>query len=182
MLSRGGEIRIKDPWTGGEKGQKPERFSLLPFDALDEILRAYHYGASKYADHNWRRGYKWSLSFDAALRHLTAWWEREDLDKESGLSHLAHAGWHILCLLWFSLNAKGTDDRWLAGEDPARQEVPSPSTGSLKEALVGASDLEDVRICASLWEAQDAVETFGTFSASHDPITGTWRVSREVKK
>src|SRR3990172_3998267 len=112
MLARGKETRVVDPSTGGEKGLKPERFSLLPFSSLDEILHAYHFGASKYADHNWRKGYKWSLSFDAAMRHLTAWWEREEADPESGLSHLAHAGWHILCLLWFQANGKGTDDRW----------------------------------------------------------------------
>lgn len=103
---------MTDPVTGGQKGSKPERFSLLPFDALDEILRAYNYGSKKYADHNWRKGYNWSLSFDAAMRHLTAWWEREEKDPESGLSHLAHAGWHVLCLLWFQLNGAGTDDRW----------------------------------------------------------------------
>lgn len=110
------EIRITDPNTGGQKGSKPERYDLIPWNALSIIACVYHYGAQKYEDptvgpHNWRRGYAWSLSFAALLRHLTAWWEGEDVDPESGHSHLAHAGWHILTLIWFTLTNKGTDDR-----------------------------------------------------------------------
>lgn len=107
---------IIDPATGGRKGQKPERFELLPWDSVKVIARVYDYGATKYSDpivgpHNWRRGYAWGLSFAALLRHLTAWWEGEDIDPESGHPHLAHAGWHVLTLIWFTLTGKGTDDR-----------------------------------------------------------------------
>jgi hypothetical protein len=35
--------------------------------------------------------------FDAAQRHLWAWWEGEARDPESGLPHLAHA---VACLLF----------------------------------------------------------------------------------
>ena len=110
------EIRITDPETGGQKGQKPERYDLLPYTSLAAIARVYNYGAEKYNDpevgpHNWRRGYKWSLSYAALMRHLTQWWEGEDMDKESGHSHLAHAGWHILTLIWFTLRKPELDDR-----------------------------------------------------------------------
>jgi hypothetical protein len=86
------EVRVVDPETGGEKGMKPVRHSLIPVKALNVIARVYHYGASKYAAHNWRKGYDWSLSYDACRRHLDAFWDGEDLDPESGLPHLAHAG------------------------------------------------------------------------------------------
>lgn len=110
------ETRVTDPKTGGMKGTKPERWDLFPFEALDAVARVYHYGATKYDDpyvgpHNWRRGYAWSLSFAAMQRHLSLWWQGEDNDWESGHSHLAHAVWHGLTLLWFSIRHKGNDDR-----------------------------------------------------------------------
>lgn len=108
-----GEIRTKSA-TGGEKGVKPQRYSLLPRQALDVISEVYGFGVKKYAAHNWRRGYEWSKSYDALQRHLTAWWEREDNDPESGLSHLGHAGFHVFALIVFSSNARYShyDDRY----------------------------------------------------------------------
>lgn len=88
--------------TGGEKGVKPQRLSLLPRVALERISEVYGFGEKKYAAHNWRRGYEWSKSYDALQRHLGAWWDREENDPESGLSHLAHAAFHIFSLLVFS--------------------------------------------------------------------------------
>jgi hypothetical protein len=39
--------------------------------------------------------------FSATMRHLIAWEQGELLDKESKLSHLAHAITNVLFLLWF---------------------------------------------------------------------------------
>ncbi len=85
--------------TGGMKGQKPEQFSLLPWEALGEIAKVYAYGADKYARDNYRKGYNFHLSFDACLRHLSLFWQGQDLDQESGLPHLAHAAFHLNALL-----------------------------------------------------------------------------------
>jgi hypothetical protein len=109
-----GEVRVTNPDTGGEKGMKPERFGLLPWGALGTVARVYHYGAGKYAPHNWRRGYAWSLSYEAAFRHLAAFVEGEDLDPESGLPHLAHATFHLLALLVFMVEHPELDDRYSA--------------------------------------------------------------------
>lgn len=106
-----GEVRITDPRTGGQKGQKPAQFSYIPFDALAEVSKVYQYGAKKYARDNWKKGYNWSLNFDAMMRHMWAFWEGEDLDPESGCSHVGHAAWHALTLLWFIKNYKEGDDR-----------------------------------------------------------------------
>lgn len=107
-----GEVRVVDPITGGEKGTKPERFDLIPVGALREVARVYGFGAQKYADNNWRKGYAWHLSYAANQRHLTAFWDGEDLDPESQLPHLAHAAWQSLTLLQFYLDGLGTDDRF----------------------------------------------------------------------
>ena len=106
------EVRVTDPQTGGQKGSKAERFDLIPWQSVAAISRVYHYGATKYSARNWQKGYAWSLSYAALIRHLSAWWEGENRDPESGQSHLAHAGFHILSLLWYEITGKGTDDRY----------------------------------------------------------------------
>ncbi len=105
------ETRIIDPNTGGEKGQKDVQLHCLPWEALEQLGKVYSFGSDKYADYNFRKGYRWSLSFDAMQRHLWAFWAGEEDDDESGLSHLAHAIWHGLTLLLFSRKGLGTDDR-----------------------------------------------------------------------
>lgn len=105
------ETIVTDPVTGGMKGAKDIRLHALPYEAVAELGRVYAYGEHKYDDYNFRKGYRWSLSFDALCRHLYAFWNREDRDGESGFHHMAHATWHGLTLLFFSLTGRGTDDR-----------------------------------------------------------------------
>ena len=105
------EIRIIDSITGGEKGQKNVRLHAAPWESLAELGRVFTFGEDKYDDYNFRKGYKWSLSFDALQRHVWAFWNREDRDAESSLHHMAHAAWHTLILLFFSITGRGTDDR-----------------------------------------------------------------------
>lgn len=105
------EVRFTSA-TGGQKGRKPEQMNLLPYSSLAEIAKAYAYGAEKYSRFNYRAAYPWSWSYDALQRHLGAFWEGENNDPESGLNHLAHAGWHILTLLVFFKNNPDQDDRY----------------------------------------------------------------------
>lgn len=105
------EERIVDPKTGGEKGQKQERWELLPFPALDEVARVYGYGARKYAPDNWRKGYSWRLSLGALCRHIALWASGQSVDPETGCHHLAHATFHCLALITFEDEGLGTDDR-----------------------------------------------------------------------
>lgn len=100
--------------SGGEKGVKPERYSLIPKPPLDLLAKVYGFGEKKYAPHNFRKGYEWSKSYDALQRHLAAWWEREENDPESGLSHLGHAAFHVFALIVFSSDKRYSeyDDRY----------------------------------------------------------------------
>lgn len=53
-------------------------------------------GALKYGRSNWRAvGVRASIYVDALERHMSAWFEGEDMDPDSGLPHLAHA---LACL------------------------------------------------------------------------------------
>lgn len=103
--------------TGGQKGVKDERHDLIPREGLEAIARVYAFGAEKYADHNWRKGYEWSKSYAAMQRHLVAFWSGETFDEESGLPHLAHAGFHIMALLtWLEQDGEESqfDDRYVS--------------------------------------------------------------------
>lgn len=111
LLDFGKEIRLEDPETGGQKGSKLARPSLIPIYAQVEEAKVYGMGADKYAAHNWRKGYPWSWSYDAMTRHLQSFWHGEDCDPESGLPHLAHARWHTGVLLEFWHFGIGADDR-----------------------------------------------------------------------
>ena len=121
---KGGEVRVTSE-TGGQKGSKDERLDLIPIGPLHELARVYAFGASKYSDHNYMLGYDYHLSFAAMLRHVTAWWDGEDFDPETGYSHLAHGAWHCFTLMLFAQQGLGTDDRpgkFLADPDLIRAE------------------------------------------------------------
>lgn len=103
--------------TGGQKGQKPSRHDLIPSGALDALARHYGVGANKYADWQWRKGYEWGKSYAALQRHLNAWWGGEDLDEETGSSHMAAAAWHCFTLLTFIDEFPEFDDRFKEDEN-----------------------------------------------------------------
>jgi len=105
------EVRIVDPNTGGEKGQKDARFDLIPQEAIWMLAEAYGRGAEKYDDRNWERGYNWSLSFGALQRHLWQFWNGEDIDEETGTPHIVSVLWHASALATFQARDKGNDDR-----------------------------------------------------------------------
>jgi hypothetical protein len=105
------EIRITDPNTGGQKGQKLARFDLIPPDPMWDLAEVYGLGSQKYADDNWLKGYRWRLSIGALLRHVFKFIAGEYLDLESGKPHLAHAVFHCFALMEFAKLKRGTDDR-----------------------------------------------------------------------
>lgn len=104
------EKRIIDPLSGGEKGQKIERFDLIPPEAMRELASHYGRGCAKYEDRNWERGYKWGLSVGALQRHLHQWLMGESYDQETGSHHLIAVAWHAFCLFTFELRQIGQDD------------------------------------------------------------------------
>lgn len=84
---------------------------LLPGDAVEEIVKVLDFGAKKYSERNWEQGMSWNRPFAALMRHMWAWWRREEADPETGLSHLAHAGCCILFLLAYEKRTIGKDNR-----------------------------------------------------------------------
>jgi len=70
--------------------------SVVSAPVLMEIGLGMMEGARKYGRHNYRvAGVRASVYYDAAMRHLMSWWEGEDIDPDSGLSHVSKA---LACL------------------------------------------------------------------------------------
>lgn len=70
--------------------------SVVSAPVLMEIGLGMMEGARKYGRHNYRvAGVRASVYYDAAMRHLMAWHEGEDVDPDSGLSHVTKA---LACL------------------------------------------------------------------------------------
>jgi hypothetical protein len=89
----------KDPWH------------LAPWDAFRAIVKVMAFGAKKYEERNWEKGFDWHRLHRAAIEHLTSWWEGEDKDPETGYSHLWHAGCCVLFLISHEIRGIGKDDR-----------------------------------------------------------------------
>jgi hypothetical protein len=87
-----------------QQGQKFDhgkpRYDLVPWAAMDDVVRVLTYGAQKYAANNWLyvegKEHRYPA---AAFRHLSAYMQGEKHDPETGLSHIAHA----MCSLLFIL-------------------------------------------------------------------------------
>lgn len=118
--------------TGGEKGVKPERHSLIPVEALNSIARLYGVGAKKYAAHNWRKGYEWSKSYDAMHRHMALFWSGEDIDPETNEPHMAAVAFHAMALIVFMQEQPGFDDRYVSNAFKSEQAL-----AALREKLTG---------------------------------------------
>jgi hypothetical protein len=87
-------------------------FSTLPAGVLAEAAVAMFEGARKYGRHNYRAvGVRYSVYYDATMRHLTAWWEGQDTDPDSGLSHIVKALVCLVVLRDSMIIGNATDDR-----------------------------------------------------------------------
>lgn len=83
---------------------------------LVDVARAMTYGARKYAIDNWRHGLDSGRLYGAMQRHLTAWHAGENIDPESGLSHLAHASACVMMIHWTVAELPERDTRWAKRE------------------------------------------------------------------
>jgi hypothetical protein len=107
------EVRVFDPKSNAAKGQKLERYDLIPVLPMKEVARHYGIGAEKYGIRNWERGYSWSLSYAALQRHANAFWGGESYDPETNTHHLAAVVFHALALIEYEETNKERDDRYV---------------------------------------------------------------------
>ena len=99
-------------------GEKP-KMHLLPPKAINEVAKVLTFGAQKYDEENWRKLEDLQSRYSSgALRHIFAHLDSEDLDPESGLSHLAHA----ICCLLFKLEIE-LENAKIEEEDPREADI-----------------------------------------------------------
>ncbi len=104
--------KIKNSNPKDSVGTKKVPFSTVPAPVIAEIGLAMLEGSRKYRRHNYRAiGVRASVYYDACMRHLTAWWEGENIDPDSGLSHVTKALACLTVLRDAMLLDKCVDDR-----------------------------------------------------------------------
>jgi len=127
------EASIKASNPKDAVGIRKVPMSTVPSGVMMELGLAMMEGALKYGRHNYRDiGVRTSVYYDAAMRHLMAYWEGEDTDPDSGVSHLVKAIATLTVLRDAEMVGKVVDDRPL----------PLPA-GWLWQLNTKASDLVD---------------------------------------
>lgn len=145
--------------TGGQKGVKMARYDLIPTHPLRHLAEHFGRGALKYDDHNWRRGYEWSKSYSALMRHLTDFWAGKDLDvcsndpdgcahvtvegeefvtdipdtcyNHTGSHHMTAVAWHAFVLLELIEFHPDYDDRF-------ETHIPGRTEADIKNEMMSA--------------------------------------------
>jgi hypothetical protein len=119
------ELNPKD--AAATRDNKP-RLDLLEHCADVEIAAALLTGAAKYGVGNYRTIPIAARVYGAAIkRHVGAWLEGQELDPESGLSHLAHIGANVH-VLFGALDAGTLQDDRGPAERSEEQEARSAAS------------------------------------------------------
>jgi len=92
-----------------DEGKLP--WELLPYDAVEMVVRALAVGQGDYSPRNWERGIDTGRTFGSVMRHVTAWWRGRDIDPKTNLPHLACGIAQMLFLLASELRKSGVDAR-----------------------------------------------------------------------
>lgn len=111
----------KQTWPPTDKDTNPKdavgtkkwrQYCTVPATIIWELGVAMLEGARKYGRHNYRVvGVRSSIYIDAAKGHMDCWWEGEDIDPDSGLSHLTKAMASLAVLRDAMIQGKLVDDR-----------------------------------------------------------------------
>lgn len=114
-------------------GTRKAPMSTVSAPVMAEVGVAMLEGALKYGRHNYRAvGVRASVYYDATMRHLMQWWEGEDIDPDSQMSHITKAITSLVVLRDAMIRGKVEDDR-----------PPSTQTGWLTELNSKSSQLID---------------------------------------
>ena len=93
-------------------GRLKYSMSVIPPQVLAEVQVAMLEGAIKYGPFNWRETQiYYSDYYNPAFRHLMAWWEGEDNDQASQLSHITKTITSLIVLRDAMMCGTAIDDR-----------------------------------------------------------------------
>jgi hypothetical protein len=81
--------------------EKPD-YSLIPPNALEDVVKVLTYGAQKYDRNNWQHLEDLvNRYFAASQRHMWALQRGETFDPETGIHHAAHAACCLMFIIEF---------------------------------------------------------------------------------
>lgn len=128
--------------------QKWRQYSAVPITTIWELGVAMLEGARKYGRHNYRvSGVRASVYVDAAKGHIDQWWEGEDIDADSGLSHIVKAMASLAVLRDSMIQDMMTDDRPpKAMIDKVRDEMQAAVDGIFERFPVAEEAWTQVRL------------------------------------
>ena len=93
-------------------GIRKAPMSTVSATVLLEVGLAMLEGAAKYGKFNYRAvGVRSSVYYDATMRHLMSWYEGEDVDPDSGMSHITKAIASLVVLRDAMIQGMVDDDR-----------------------------------------------------------------------
>jgi hypothetical protein len=90
-----GAIRDADI-AGAKDGGFPARFDLISPIALKRLAETYGEGALKYDDHDWRKGFPFSVVVNHLFAHLVAYLKGDKTE-----DHMAHLTWNAFVIMHF---------------------------------------------------------------------------------
>lgn len=77
-----------------EKGDRfnegKPKWSLVHYGSLVPMIRVLEHGCKKYSPKNWQKGLDLTEILESMQRHLAALMDGEEIDPESGISHMGH--------------------------------------------------------------------------------------------
>lgn len=142
-------------------GIRKAPLSAVPFGVVAEVGVGMLEGALKYGRHNYREaGVRASVYYDAAMRHLGSWWEGEDIDTDSGVSHVTKAICCLAVLRDAQMQGKCTDDR------PPRSAPFMARLNRKAEELIGRYGDRRPKHCT----IADALPPWDADGAPHGPL------------
>lgn len=122
-------------------------------------------GALKYGRANWRAsGVRASIYYDAARRHLDAWFEGEECDPDDGVPHLSAALACLAIIVDARAAGKLVDDRMVAGGHRAFAAEMSAHVKRLKALHAGRAPRH-----YTIADAPDAEQSRSTTAAGRQP-------------
>ena len=105
-------VTLKDTNPKESVGVRKAPMSTVSAAVMAELGLAMLEGAAKYGRHNYRAsGVRASVYYDGVMRHLMAWWEGEDIDQDSQLSHVTKAITSLVVLRDAMIYQSFVDDR-----------------------------------------------------------------------
>jgi len=97
---------------GSRNNSDKLQWSLIDFPSLEPAVRVMEFGAKKYGKYNWKKGLKTTEICESMLRHIFAYLDGEDIDKESGLPIEGHILCNAMFLAYMMKHKSELDNRY----------------------------------------------------------------------